>query len=218
MCEIALCSSNYTEWKLSSYGFCGSAAFSLQNRKTHTIHTMSSIGASHPCTIHREFNSSLADDWLLWRTHPEVNTKVKVAVHGCCVELRGGGEKREGPPRRKEERGKERRKQKDRSGVEKDGKIWKAACAVWFWFQLSVSCHLGESVSHELMYNSPHSSPWLPLLSLFLHHSIIFPLISCSYSPITLLPNSYLISFNCFLTTSSFLVLASFLLSYALLL
>lgn len=36
-------------------------------------------------------------------------------------------------------------------------------CTVWFWFELSVLCHLRESVSHELMHNSPQISPWLPL-------------------------------------------------------
>lgn len=132
-------------------------------------------------------------------SHPDVNTLAVMARYALCIE----SHKRRRRKGEKDHRA-ERRREGKREKEKKEVKVWMACCTVWFWFQLSVFHHLEESVSHELMFNSPQISPWLPLffflvLLVCLHPSLI---------PLFILSHCYsahkiLVSFfNIFLTTS----------------
>lgn len=76
--------------------------------------------------------------------------------------------------------GEERRREKDHQGEQRseskrDGNTKTGASfkkmyrsgrpngIIWFWFQLSVLCHVRELLSHKLIYSSPHFPHWLPL-------------------------------------------------------
>lgn len=67
---------------------------------------------------------------------------------------------REGPPwgqvrKKRDGNRKVRRITKIQSSGESNG-------STWFWFELSVFCHVGESVSHKVMYNTPLITFWPP--------------------------------------------------------
>lgn len=88
----------------------------------------------------------------------------KVALHVCCIELQQrrerGGAKR--AKKRREVSVSKMEKEREELHLKETQRSAKPNGTVCFRFQLSVFCHLGKSVSHELMYNSPRHAPWLP--------------------------------------------------------
>lgn len=165
---------------------------------------------------------------MLYRAHPDVNI---IKGEGgwtwmwCWVRREDRrGDKRGKTEHQREEKRKTTKERGDmRERERREGgnrEIWVRLKKMESFGELNVWCGFDFSCQSSVIpgnqscmswCSSLYRSPFGCLSLLFLHHSLIFSLISCSCSPSLFFPTKFLYPpFNLFLTTSSFLILASF--------